>query len=560
MDTSHSSDHDDVSQCTPDVPTTSKMPSTTNSGMFEHNELPEAGVSATKEAVLEKTVDGSRYASLGLNRIPAHDLKRTTIPRSSLDKHSEVPHTIYKRQWTQDEEDLTDLEEMMIPKDARFNHHNRSSLPVQCWRPINKVMTSKFTTGYLTEFGWQSTNNLYWTAKKVEERITGDSGTTGPTNEELGAMKFKVEEEHTQEAENNYGDHASIPFLDAKYFDHYGYLNHSIGRTSTKVAYTSSHSPDHAENADIREHLEVEANGLHRMNSHITPTTTEDNTDTSADETIRDVIDDLAKDSTGKWELLEGNTNPPRTGYTSPHMLAIRLRNVETQEVEISRFEKIPHEDIDWSNRAHIQEISNWRSRVFHGRGFTTKKTNVLYTPEEDAWLMLFYGKTKAAIEAGNIVSNLGPVPAMEAFNSFFEGKVLKDDDGNALSPRKARDEQSLKYKINYKKSPIWNLRDEIRKLLKGKRGGALYVPVITEDELRRYQQDGIIITDDPREASKNAALGVGGIKARHTSPKRKLDAEDMIEENSKRVKPTSPTQTNGGEDTTSFLVPTADL
>lgn len=39
----------------------------------------------------------------------------------------------------------------------------------------------------------------------------------------------------------------------------------------------------------------------------------------------------------------------------------------------------------------------------------------------------------------------------------------------------------------------IWELRDATRKLLHGKLGGDVFVPEISEEELRQYLADGVV-------------------------------------------------------------------
>ncbi|KAF1353071.1 hypothetical protein EJ07DRAFT_68754, partial [Lizonia empirigonia] len=63
-------------------------------------------------------------------------------------------------------------------------------------------------------------------------------------------------------------------------------------------------------------------------------------------------------------------------------------------------------------------------------------------------WLLLLHQKVKAAVEAGRKIRIPGPAALTLAFNAFFEGRVLQDEHGADLSPREAREEQSIKGKI----------------------------------------------------------------------------------------------------------------
>lgn len=119
------------------------------------------------------------------------------------------------------------------------------------------------------------------------------------------------------------------------------------------------------------------------------------------------------------------------------------------------------------------------------------KQIKAFFHPEEDAWLLLFHSKIKVAAEAGHNIKLPGPSAVLVAFNAFFEGRVLKDERGRDLPSRQAREENSMKGKITKTRSKIWLLRDVTRKLLEGKKGGTVFVPAITEEELKQYQISG---------------------------------------------------------------------
>jgi hypothetical protein len=236
------------------------------------------------------------------------------------------------------------------------------------------------------------------------------------------------------------------------------------------------------------------------------------------------------------WELVDGDTNPIRLGHPTPEKLTIRLRHNETAKIETHTFGKLSHHFIDWSDKAHVQEIADWRYQVLHRRGVhrnteqtykpNVKRTHNMYLPDEEAWLMLFHNKIKLVVEAGHNIKLAGPVATMERFNDFFLGKVLRGPGGEDLPPREARDEISMKGKLYHVKSGIKPMRDVIRKLLEGKHDGVMYVPLITEDELKQYREKGTVVMENPDDVDQDVA-----------SQKRKretIDAESLAD---KRVK-----------------------
>lgn len=243
-----------------------------------------------------------------------------------------------------------------------------------------------------------------------------------------------------------------------------------------------------------------------------------------------------ALERAGKFELIEDDSHAVVVGQPAPEKLNIRLHGVGTDGDETFTFKNISHDSIDWSNKSHVLSVNKWRYGIFHSRGIAVKRVNVFFHPKEEAWLVLFHKKIKLVVEAGHMIKLPGPVPTMESFNKFFVGKILQDAGGDDLLPREPRDETSMKSKFQYVKSGFKNMRDVMRKLLEGKKGGVLYVPVITEEEFLLYQTDGTVANDDPTEEGKNAAI-VDGAERRRTSPKRKRElvvVDGMVE---KRIK-----------------------
>lgn len=81
----------------------------------------------------------------------------------------------------------------------------------------------------------------------------------------------------------------------------------------------------------------------------------------------------------------------------------------------------------------------------------------------------------------------------------------------------------------------IHPIRDAMRKMAEGKKGGVMYVPVIGEREFEQYKVDGTVVVDDPGEEGKNVAAEADG--SRPGSPKRKRDEKDGEGGKEKRVK-----------------------
>tara|TARA_R110002003_G_scaffold284_8_gene18297 strand:+ start:846 stop:2621 length:1776 start_codon:yes stop_codon:yes gene_type:complete len=253
--------------------------------------------------------------------------------------------------------------------------------------------------------------------------------------------------------------------------------------------------------------------------------------DASLDVHSENHTQDLSGDRKGKWELVDGDTELLRVGQPAPEKLTIRLRQKETGEIETHTFQQISPYFLDWNEKAHVQMISRWRSQVFRSRGFNLNKPMNFWLPAETSWLMLFHLKVKGVIEAGHLIRIPGPAYVVDAFNNFFEGKILQDSNGEDLPAREARDEVSIRGKLAYVKSGIKPMRDTMRKLLEGRPGGTVYVPEITEQELKKYLEDGTVLIDDDYDTGKHAP------QSRFGSPKRKREVKDIGGFDEKRVK-----------------------
>ncbi|KAJ4371097.1 hypothetical protein N0V83_004313 [Neocucurbitaria cava] len=459
----------------------------------------------------------SRYAALGLNGKPAHVREESNMSlRSILDSLPSSPEHPTNLQRTGQrtsvsvDEDLAELEEMMLHAHGETRHANLNTVSTDS-QQLFKNRKSRFTTGWLSESGWQDIRNTNWDVQQTGGRPNGQRGAT-----DKGVNSADLEGD---------GDE-SAPLLNEKYFDYEGYLDHLSGNSPGNIIRNAFEGRGRVGAKTSHSFIQTIHGKLPDRTVNIIQTTPKVSLSTSEVTVINEAVEASAGDGTGKWEVEGGDTDTVRIGTAAPEKLTIRLRNADSRGVKTLAFRKFPHEEIEWSNKAHIQEISKWRSQTFRRHGIAPKSLYMPYSPEEDAWLVLYHKKLKATVEAGNIVKLPGPVPTTEAFNRFFEGKVQKDGDGIDQPPHPAREETSIKGKISKKGSVVWRLRDVTRRLLEAKHGGKLYVPVITEDELRRYQQDGSVTIGGSNEGEVKAAPRVE-VRTVGSSLKRKREEED---------------------------------
>ena len=500
---------------------------------------------------MELPIFVSRYANLGLNRVPARRPTRYSTEgrkladgadstRASPPSDNSYPHSVM------DNEDLAQLESMMVPGEPPSSVHSTCSH----WQPINAIRTSKYTTGILNTSGWQPIKNNSRSARGIVQTISvanksskDDSVPISPSDCQDGGELDTTEE---------FNKTTSFIWLDDKYFDHYGYLNQINGESvkimdvSKASAATPEKSPKNAaqiqpiansNSEPVWTYIQRCPSSLDADSTPEMPKRTE--TDAGPSKAMSMPGDDgyeTYSNPTGEWELVEGNIEPPHINNVSPQKLVIKLRNLSTAELKTRTFPNMEHEDIDWTSRAHIVMICQWRNETFLRHGLDCKKHQVVYTPMEDAWFNLLHRKLQGSVEAGHMFRFPGPVPVMEAFNAYFEGKILKAADGNDTPPRSARNLTSMKSKLEGKKSKISKDRSAIRKLLEGSNSKELYVPVITEDDLAQFLEDGTVVIDDPSHAGKNRATMEDGKKTGRASPKRKQE-ETSEEQEQKRSK-----------------------
>lgn len=225
----------------------------------------------------------------------------------------------------------------------------------------------------------------------------------------------------------------------------------------------------------------------------------------SEEDDAENEIDEGAAES--NWDLIDDDTSSPKVGIPAPNKLKIHLIHKTSKEEKISFFKKIKKDEIDWNNNAHIRAISTWRRQYFRRNAFARKKANVIYMPDEEAFLLLMYQKIKATAAGPVAIQAPGPALVLEAFNSFFTSKIIQDKQGKSLPPRAPRDEKSFSAKLNRTSTALLKLREEIKTILQGKTGGEVFVPVITEDEIRQYIEHGTAV-DDKIFHEKNASQG----------------------------------------------------
>lgn len=319
--------------------------------------------------------------------------------------------------------------------------------------------------------------------------------------------------------------------LDEKYFDHYGYLNYINSQNLESGAVQNA----------------IKASRLKSQNSARTRVKCKKRTQsynrnfskegTTKVETETNFIDQVSDDSVtnettqsnqaGHWVLFSGTIEPPQVGHVSPEKLTISLVYTPTNTRQTFKFPSntLNYNEINWESRAHIDLITQWRASILTEHGISLKKVHKPYTDEENAWFDLFHAKIRAAIEAGAVIKIPGPIPILEAFNSFFAGSVSDDDiigEGETHGVKEARSYVSIRCKLENKRSGLGEERVLLRSLIGNGRDGVVYVPVLDAKELAAYRRDGTVVVDDPLVEEKNAAF-----QSTRENKKRKVDGEE---------------------------------
>lgn len=249
--------------------------------------------------------------------------------------------------------------------------------------------------------------------------------------------------------------------------------------------------------------LKAEKVSIHHGIEHKTPP----NQDTTAwdSQSSTDSEGELGRDrpningcsQNDQWELLETNADSLRLGKIAPDKFSIRIRNNVKGGTVTHTFQKISKHFFDWNNKDHVRYLSKWRSQILRRHGFSRRRPLQMYHPDEEAWLILYHKKVKAVIDAGHLVKTPRSTAIVEAFNGFFEGRVLKNSKGEDMAAREPRGEITIRNKLTHQKFEAYKLREKIRSCIKGKRPKAVYLPSITERELKDYMQDGTVVVEE---------------------------------------------------------------
>jgi hypothetical protein len=502
------------------------------------------GISCDANVTARSPTRSSRYANMGLNRTRSRstrhnpDRRSRNTTKAAEQKKAEPVRIKNHHETVDEEEDLAELESLMMQQETQ----------PPPWQPIDK--TSWKCTGYPTESGWQSINdpahaNTSNDATFPDEPLVVHQADT--PEQEGSVIVSSSDPVEIDEAEQQL--EVADP-LDEKYFKHSGYLNYinnvmdgdgSDSPTEGKrdVAKTKVKA---SKKKDLKVVLEKSPAKSKRAGKALASQlqTTKAPAQQMSDGAARSSSPASSSEEAVEWELLEGNIDAPRTGNKSVHKLTIKLYNNTTGESKTFTYTDVPHEDIDWKSKPQVVAITQWRTDIFHTHGINTKKNTYSYMPLEDAWMELLHGKLRATVEAGHAIKLPGPVPISEAFNAFFEGKVLRDAKGADITSRPARDVVSIRGKLDGKVSKVAIERRYMRGILRGRTGGVGWVPGITEEELTKFLEDGSVVVEDPNVADKKPALDSETKRSKRSPSKRKRDETDVGKETPKKMKPTS--------------------
>jgi len=233
-----------------------------------------------------------------------------------------------------------------------------------------------------------------------------------------------------------------------------------------------------------------------------------------------------AKVQSDEWELLEDDDSPIQVGQLSSAKLGVHFRHRETQQEKIFQYRVI-----DWNSEGDIRALRKWRYQKLRDHGFVTRKSTP-FTEEESAWLFLFYEKMRAALDQGHRIEMPTVRKITDAFNNFFVGKTFKNSKGIDTPPRIARTTYSVEGRI--KNSTLSKLRKDVLRVIDVRNGGIVYIPIITEEELRQYCDEEVVIYDNPEDKDKNAVFALSDKEAEYLSnlldARRKRMREDKAE------------------------------
>jgi len=184
----------------------------------------------------------SRYANLGLNRVPARRPTRSATQGRKLadgvdSTQASSPSDKFYSHSAIDIEDLAHIENMTVPGEPLSSVHN--TLACSQWQPINAIRTSKYTTGILNTSGWQPINNNSRSAGGIVQTI--NVANTSSKDDPVSISPSDYQDGAELDTAEGLNKTASCIWLDDKYFDHYGYLKYINGE-SAKVMDISNAS------------------------------------------------------------------------------------------------------------------------------------------------------------------------------------------------------------------------------------------------------------------------------------------------------------------------------
>lgn len=133
---------------------------------------------------------------------------------------------------------------------------------------------------------------------------------------------------------------------------------------------------------------------------------------------------------------------------------------------------------------------------------------------DETRWLLIYYTKVKLVLETGRHIQMPSDPNAYKLFNDFWEGKILQDEiTKESLPPRQARIRGTLHAFTHYPRvkdelhTKAMAVRRDVVNMLEGKTGGQMYVPVVTDEDIKRYGETGVVTLDDPDDPAANPGL-----------------------------------------------------
>ncbi|KAH7082912.1 hypothetical protein BKA63DRAFT_584051 [Paraphoma chrysanthemicola] len=431
--------------------------------------------------------------------------------RVSLQSHARRRSAI-GRSFMGEEEELTELEELMVPTAVRQGFRDGGAFPIDPRSPLSDCRVSKFTTGLISTLGYIPIENKAWEMASEDHPanhnnmevpcVVGDGEFVGYDGlpAELAKMESREKLDMTKaELDSVLEELAEVdetPLIDPKYFDVGSYLNH-VQTADERQAQI--HALQFFAHLDAIGDLDEISSGSDAgaVNS-VPPTIRTDRPrkkivhdhGAAIGDTVTMIQPDMSHESDigrggNKSNLLMLMQDSKSQRSRSPSGLTMKTdeTNVEAGAQTLGPGFARDQKAIDWDNKKNIEE-------VFRSRGFIIVKSSDCWLPIETSWLLLFHKKVKGVIEAGHLVKLPGLAFVVDEFNDFFEGKILQDAAGADLPAREPRDEMSLKAELAQNSSGIKPMRHTVRKLLEGQSGGMVYVPQITEQELDRYLQD----------------------------------------------------------------------